>query len=98
MGAQDELDLTMDPIFTSDEVSSLSKPIESLIASLRKKPKPMVKNEMKNGENTVNDTNPIDIDINYGNSTSGVEDSNNVDNSTIYNKIIADEKEKSDEL
>lgn len=96
--AQDELGPTMDPVFTSEEVSFQSKPLETLIATLRKKPKPMVKNEVKieteNNESTHNDTN---TDLNGGN-TPGEGYTNNSSNFTIFDNVVGEDRYKSDEF
>lgn len=78
--AQNELGPTMDPVFTSEEVSYQSKPIETIIASLKKKPKPMIKNEIKSNE------------------TTGKEGTDNSNNFTIHDNIVAEDRKNSDEL
>merc|ERR1739849_62871 len=77
--AQDELDPTMDPVFTSEEVSYQFKPIETLIALLKKKPKPMIKNGINN-----NETNPANTDINDAKNTVEEGGANITSNSTIF--------------
>lgn len=92
--AQDELGPTMDPVFTSEEVSFQYKPLETLIATLRKKPKPMVKNEMENNETTDNDAS---TDLNDDNTT-GEGYTNNSSNFTIFDNVIGEERNKIDEF
>lgn len=104
--AQNEIDQSMDPIFTSEEVLYLSKPIESLIATLKKKPRPSPPNEeKKNNRHQMNNNQTIDNHFTSSNASSDNRNnatrevgSNDFTNSTpIFNRS-AGEKDKGDEL
>merc|ERR1712150_1390 len=104
--AQNEIDPTMDPVFTSEQVSSLSKPIESLIATLRKKPKPIVRNEekkevldeMNSNETTDNYMTPINSGSNNSNHIAGEGGTDDISNSTLFNNISGKEGNNGDEF
>jgi len=103
--AQNEIDPSMDPIFTSEEVLYLSRPIESLIATLKKKPRSSLVNEEKNNEHEINNNQTTDNHVTPANTSldnsynaTGEIGSSNITNSTPITNKSAGEKNKSDEL